>query len=229
MKLPGDTSQIVLDRTKSRIDNRQVKTHLLCALCEDRFSKNGERWVVGHGFRTPGSFALQTALKIAHPLAETDDGWAFSGRTTPGVEMEPLVYFGASVFWRATAHDWGCAAHRLAFGSRYQEEFRQYLLGTGAFPSNAALLIDVSDATTLLEIAAFPFGGRVDGTYSRYEFHIPGVQFTLFLGQRMLEAARRLCAVHSSEQWIFLSCNPRGLTLASDMMADRIQSLDRLG
>jgi hypothetical protein len=86
-------------------------------------------------------------------------------------------------------------------------------------------MIDVSDATTLLEVAAFPFGGRVDGTYCRYDFHVPGVHFTLFLGQRMPEAARRLCAVHSSEQWIFLSRSPGELILASDMMADRVKAL----
>jgi hypothetical protein len=136
-------------------------------------------------------------------------GWDY-----PGVELEPLVYFAASVFWRATAHDWGSAEQRLNFGSRYQEELRQYLLAQAPFPVNAALLIDVSEAETFLEIAAFPFGGKVDGTYYRYEFHIPGVQFTLFLGERIVGAARKRCVVHSSEKWIFLSRETRGFAMA---------------
>jgi|ERR1039458_8056010 uncharacterized protein YlaI len=231
MQHPGDRSHAILDRENLGINNpftsKQVKTYLLCDECEGRFSKNGEQWVMANGFHTSGMFPLQAALKAANYLAETDDGWAFSGGSIPGVEMEPLAYFAASVFWRATAHGWGCAAHRLDFGSRYQNMFQQYLLGKAAFPKDAALLIDVSDATSLLEVAAFPFGGKVDGTYYRYEFHIPGLKFTLFLGQRMLEGARRLCAVHTSEQWIFLSRDTRRLTLASEMMADRVKALNR--
>lgn len=222
MKLPGDTSQIILDRTNPRIENKQIKAHLLCAECEERFSKNGERWVMGNGVRAAsGTFPLQTALKNARPIHHAKDFSAFSGRTISTVEMDPLVYFAASVFWRATAHDWGRAENRLNFG-RYQEEFRQYLLDSTSFPMNAALLIVVSDAATLLEIAAFPFGGKVGGTYHSYQFNIPGVEFTLSLGQRVPESCRRICACCSPERWIFVGHGNASLQMAFDTMADRI-------
>jgi hypothetical protein len=233
MKVPGDTSQVILDRKRSRIEKKQIRTHLLCAECEDTFNKNGEAWVMGHGFHATGTFPLQNALKAAKPVAETDDGWAFSGVGVPDVRMDPLTYFAASVFWRASVHDWRCEEYRLHFGDGYQEQFRQYLLGQASFPCNAALIIDVFDATERLEIGCqnllvvspptFPYGGKVEGRYCKYEFDIPGVHFALFLGQRIPEAARRLCAVHSHERWIFLSTKAKAVSMTLDMMSDYVR------
>jgi hypothetical protein len=193
MQCPGDTSHIILDRQNLAVKNprtsKQVKDHLLCVECEDRFSKGGERWVMTNGFHSSGRFPLQAALMNATPAHQATDFSAYPGTTIPGVELESLVYFATSVFWRAAVHDWGDAEYRLQLGSHYQEEFRQYLMGVASFPNHVALLIEVSDASTLLEIPAFPFGGKTDGTYFSYRFHIPGVGFTLFLGKRIPEAA----------------------------------------
>jgi hypothetical protein len=214
MKLPGDTSQIILDRTNPRIENKQIKARLLCAVCEDRFSKNGERWVMGNGVRAAsGTFLLQTALTNSKPIHDAQDFSAFSGGTIPAIDMDSLVYFAASVFWRATAHDWGRPKNRLDFGG-YQEELRQYLVGSASFPMNAALLIVVSDATALLEIAAFPFGGKVAGAYHSYQFNIPGIEFTLSLGQRIPKSCRRVCAYSSPERLIFLGHGDTSLQMA---------------
>jgi hypothetical protein len=170
-----------------------------------------------------GTFPLQTALKNASPIHHAEDFSAFSGRMIPTIDMEALVYFAASVFWRAAVHDWGCPEQQLRLGSRYQEELRQYLLGRAPFPTHAALLIVVSDATELLEIGAFPFGGKVGGMYHSYQFNIPGVEFTLSLGLRLPEFCRRICAFHSPEKWIFFGHGNTGMKMASELMADRIK------
>jgi hypothetical protein len=220
MKLPGDTSQIILDRTNPRIENRQIRDYLLCAECEERFSKHGERWVMGNGVRSAsGTFPLQTMLNHATPIHDADDFSAFSGRAISAIDMEALTYFAISVFWRGSAHDWGCG-ERLSLGS-YQEEFRQFLLSSVPFPRNAALLIVVSNATTLLEIATFPFGGKLGGMYHSYQFDIPGVEFTLSLGQRIPGAVRRICASRSPDKWIFLGKGHASVQMALDLMCDR--------
>ncbi len=176
---------------------------------------------MGNGVRSAsGTFPLQTILHNATPIQHADDFSAFSGRTISAIDMEALTYFAISVFWRASAHDWGCAEHRLNLGS-YQEEFRQYLLSSAPFPGNAALLIVVSNATTLLEIATFPFGGKVGGMYHSYQFNIPGVEFTLSLGQRIPDAVRRICAFRSQDKWIFLGKGDASVQMALDMMSDR--------
>jgi hypothetical protein len=233
MQYPGDTSHISLDRKNLAVNNprtsKQVKDYLLCAQCEDRFSKNGERWVMTNGYHSSGMFPIQMALKNATPSHHAEDFSTYSGQVVPDIEMEPLVYFATSVFWRAAVHDWGDAEYRLQLGSQHQEEFRQFLAGTGSFPTNAALLIVVSDATTMLEIAAFPFGGKINGTYHSYQFNIPGVEFTLSLGQRMPRACRRICAFHSPERWIFMGHGNSSLQMASDLMADRARALTNCG
>ena len=38
--------------------NQQLKKHLLCADCEDRFNKNGEQWVLGYCNRAGKGFRL---------------------------------------------------------------------------------------------------------------------------------------------------------------------------
>ena len=85
-------------------------------------------------------------------------------------------------------------------------------------------MIDVADAAELLEIAIFPCGRKVDGTYYQYEFHIPGVKFTLYLGKRMPDDYRKLCAVRSSENWIFLSRETGSVSMALNMLADRARA-----
>ncbi len=229
MHFPGDTSHIIMDRQNLAVKNprtsKQVRDHILCVECEDRFSKGGERWVMTNGFHPSGSVPLQAALMNATPAHHATDFSAYPGTATPGVELEPLVYFAASVFWRAAVHDWGDAGYRLQLGSRYQEGFRQYLMGVAPFPNHVALLIEVSSAATLLEIAVFPFGGKVAGTYFIYQFNIPGVGFTLFLGQRIPGAVFRICTVHSPKRWIFRTHGNTGLLMAVDLMAERIRTL----
>ena len=46
--------------------NQQIKAHMLCADCEERFSKNGESWVLQHCFSLDFSTrALKKAERIA--------------------------------------------------------------------------------------------------------------------------------------------------------------------
>jgi hypothetical protein len=220
---PGDPTHIILSSEKHYRTSKQVWDYLLCRSCEDRFSNKGERWVVSNGFHASGTFPLHSDLKSAQALCKVGDGWAFSGRATAAVEVEKLTYFAASVFWRAAIHDWQFE-ERLVF-CRYQEEFRQYLLGEADFPQNAALIIHVSDTPKPLAIATFPVGGKIDGTYYRYDFRLPGLLFTLFLGQRMPRAARILCAVRSPERMIFLSNKTEAHVeeMALDMIADQLR------
>src|SRR5215472_6701431 len=43
----------------------QVKDLLLCGECEQRFNRNGEKWVVDRCFQKPGDFPLQAILAAA--------------------------------------------------------------------------------------------------------------------------------------------------------------------
>ena len=112
--------------------SKQISDYLLCKECEDRFNKGGEKWVVENCWRSETDFPLQAALLKTTPLfTNGPDFTAYSG-SAPGVEVDRLAYFAASVIWRASVHQWkqyGHAPPRLALGP-YQELLRQYLLAS---------------------------------------------------------------------------------------------------
>src|SRR6266851_5737539 len=65
------------------------------------------------------------------------------GKKIPGVEIGKLAYFGASMFWRASVHDWRVGtdkSSRIALGL-FEEKLRRYLLGEIAFPDGVVLFI----------------------------------------------------------------------------------------
>src|SRR5438309_10471962 len=53
---------------------RPICDYLLCEDCEDRFSKNGETWVVDNVYQEGGGFPILEALKKAVP-------WGFAGQS----------------------------------------------------------------------------------------------------------------------------------------------------
>src|ERR1035438_7986244 len=84
--------------------SRQIKHHLLCSDCEDRFNKNGEmevlKWV-SDGKRFP----IVELLGRSVPFSMAQDFTVYSG-TTVGIDTEKFAYFALSVVWRAAVHQW---------------------------------------------------------------------------------------------------------------------------
>jgi hypothetical protein len=219
---PGDNKHVIINERTYFSTSRQVTARLLCRKCEQRFSSNGEQWVMENGFRGQGRFQLQDVLKASPSLGRTRTGRYFSGSDLPDVDVDRLSYFGASVFWRASIHRWPDQGG-IDLGSVYTEQFRRFLLGEDSFPKNAALVIHVSDAEKPMEGAYFPTGGRVTGAaYYRYTFMMPGMLFTLAVGGGLPEQLRQMCAVQSSGRLIFLSSRVQDLleSIAIDMMAE---------
>jgi hypothetical protein len=194
---------------------RQVKKHLLCDDCEDRFNARGENWVHANSLTAGGSFLIRDALQRANPL-----GWAevngengiehiatYSGINTPGIEIDKLIYFAVSVFWRAAATDWdvcGRTLHRLPLGP-YEGTLRDFLMDEGPFPEDATLVIFVASEEKPLRGACFPIGSKAEGKYFKYNFHIPGLGFALSLGKLIPQAIREMCAVRSPNRIVVLT------------------------
>jgi hypothetical protein len=219
---PGDNTHVVVTGRTYFTTSRQVTAHLLCSECEQLFNRNGEQWVMENGFRGRGSFKIQTVLKESPPLGHTRSGSYFSGSDLPGIDMDRLTYFGASVFWRASVHRWP-DQNGIDLGNAYEEHFRQFLIGKAPFPTNAVLVIHIADAETPMEWACFPTGGRVTGAaYHQYTFMLPGMLFTLAVGGGIPNQIRFMCAVRSSRRLIFLSARVQDLaqSIAIDMMAE---------
>jgi hypothetical protein len=103
-----------------------------------------------------------------------------------GVKVQQYLYFAASVFWRASARSWshdGRLIYQIDLGSLYLQQFREYLLGTAPFPSNARLFVHVRSDDSAGFATVFPCTSRIKGTL-RHKFCVPGILFILFLGQQ---------------------------------------------
>jgi len=72
--------------------------------------------------------------------------------------------------------------HQIELGVRYQGRFREYLLGNAEFPSNAALVVQVSNSHTPLQVFSFPYSkGTLTGNH-QHSFFAQGILFWLFVG-----------------------------------------------
>jgi len=85
----------------------QAKQYLLCHDCEHRFSLNGEKWVAENCYRPwKNTFRLRENLERAQPILSGPQGGAYDASKIPGIYIKKLVYFGASVIWRASLQSW---------------------------------------------------------------------------------------------------------------------------
>jgi hypothetical protein len=70
LRAPGEKNPnpVVVNRNTQKQTSQQYRGHLLCAICEDRFNKGGEKWVLTNGWRTETDFPLRNALLAATPI-----------------------------------------------------------------------------------------------------------------------------------------------------------------
>jgi hypothetical protein len=141
------------------------------------------------------------------PIYEKDGTRLIAANRVPEVHVPKLVYFAASVFWRAAVHNWQSPtgeAH-IELGKSYEEQFRQYLLGDADFPAHAVMLVTVSTSQNPLPIVGGPHSGIEPGRYHVHKLVIPGVTFRLIVGKVMPAVMRSACIFRSPQNLIYFS------------------------
>ena len=160
--------------------SRQVQDHLLCFDCEQLLSKNGESWFLANCLRKAGDFPLHTALFAASSITHQTVK-VYHAANVPGVDISALMYFAASIFWRASVHKWR-ECKQINLGP-YQEELRTYLLGQTLFPLQSTLVVSIPETLTeFTNLVMFPYGGRSDA-YHTHKFLIRGIGYSLLTGK----------------------------------------------
>ena len=87
--------------------------HLLCEACEDLLNKNGERWVLSNNYRLDGPSPLYRGAPLCESRSEVRQRNCNSSLAVPFIDIEKLIYFGTSLFWRASAADWNIGAEKV--------------------------------------------------------------------------------------------------------------------
>jgi hypothetical protein len=199
--------------------SKQVTDYLLCADCEDRFNRNGEKRVIENCWQAEGRFPILAALTAATPVHSGEAGFrAFEGRSIKGIDADQLGYFAASVFWRAAVRQWSPigehSSARLDLGA-YAEELRLFLLGEAGFPTDVVLSVNVNASTTILanEYAVLPFLKARRADCDQYKLLIPGLGFEMFVGKDIPAGVRAMCLIRSPQGFLFTSDRMEEATL----------------
>ncbi|HWA94053.1 MAG TPA: hypothetical protein VG844_05585 [Terracidiphilus sp.] len=204
VKSKENPNPVLITKEVTLTSSRQPKDFVLCAECEERFNENGERWVLANMAREE-SFHLQAFLSAQGPIDQNEDFAIFAGAKIQSVNIDALVYFAMSIFWRSSIHSWpGITSRTEQLNLReFLEPIRQFLLG-GKFPQNAAIFITVWPKLDVPRIAYTPREGEAPG-YRVFNFMIPGIEFRLFLGSAIPPVLFQTCAQQSELRCIFSS------------------------
>lgn len=146
---------VMMDGTISLVTSRQITGYFLCGDCEQRFSKFGETWVLGNMWKRTSGFPLQDLLSSIEPVYATDSFAQYKTNNIPEIDMDALVYFALSIFWRGSAIVWRSAGGPLFPGidlGPFEEPVRRFLLG-GEFPKDIVVLVAVWPLKEVLHAA----------------------------------------------------------------------------
>jgi hypothetical protein len=86
--------------------SNQAAQYLLCGDCEQSFSAKGERYSLTNCYRPDGSFPFRDALIRNSPHRFQGEDLYYYGSRLLRPDLEPLRFFAASVFWRASVAQW---------------------------------------------------------------------------------------------------------------------------
>lgn len=180
----------------------QLRGYTFCKECEKRLNTNGERWVLAHlpkDYKRP--FPLQDALIPAQPAILGDNINIYEGQKLAAFDMDQLIYFGMSVFWRGACRKWktstGSVAPPVDLGEHY-DPIRKFLLG-GPFPQNVHIVVLIHNLKPVGN-AALPVQRAQSGYSDFYWFYVNGLGFMLFLGDHSSPEAESLCAQHGANR-----------------------------
>jgi hypothetical protein len=190
---------VLVTRTKMIQTSAQIQVPLLCDPCEQCFNERGEKWVLSKCRQSPSSFPLAETLSLCQPIASTDDTAIYRADDCIDVDVNQLIYFAASIFWRASVY-------RPPFDRRenpvrlgpYEEEFRRFLRDLDAFPRKSALWVTVIPPDRATPVFLPPYGRKdsYEGVSCHcYTFSCHGLTLDLFLGKTIPPICRRYCIV----------------------------------
>ncbi|MFZ0856024.1 MAG: hypothetical protein WAN10_04140 [Candidatus Acidiferrales bacterium] len=200
----GNQDPHLLTAKGGRPSSHQVKDYVLCWDCEQRFSKNGEHYVMGLLTKRNKIFPLLEMLNNVAPTMKGPSWKMYSSSDTPIIDRDKVAYFAISVFWRASVHTWELEngeQTRIRLGDKYNEQVRKYLLGETSVPKNASLQVIVcSDVTN--QNTFFPPQENQKVRDRSVIFLARGVLFFFRMSSTLQGFQQRLSVVNNKQGWI---------------------------
>lgn len=190
----------------------QMKKHLLCSDCEQRFSSNGEAWVSTYTHQVGRGFKLQQSLARLNPRETLGSGVVYHAADDPTLDWAKLAYFALSIFWRGTVDPWTKDQGEKPFilvDATLRECLRLFLLGEEDYPQGIMLMLKVSSTLSAsAHMISFPSNGDIELPGRRWPqctFVVPGMIFTLVPGPGVPETyVQQGCLIRGTGHPVFL-------------------------
>lgn len=220
-------SPVVLSNDELVQSSTQLSDYLLCSDCEQEFNTNGESWVLANIPRDYGEeFPILEALKAEAAILEDGGTKAYAGAKVKSLDMEKIVYFAMSIFWRGAAHVWESSLHSQAPDVHlcgYEEPIRQFLLGASPLSEDVSLTVYVCPNGGVLNAMLVPWDAHLPEC-SRYLFYVSGLGFVLHFADKLAPQFKATCAYHSPDKVIMLSGDFENLI--RDILRDQVKNRD---
>lgn len=169
----------------------QVAQDFLCDECENRIAKNGEEYAIKVCAQSDGFVLKDILTQIKPDKRDAALGDLFLYDTVNSVNREALIYFALSVIWRASAKkNWGVEeleSYYNALGP-YEEMLRVFLLTKErtALQKIFIMVEVITDGSAPLAYMFFPSCRNNELGCHIHEFGIPGLNFTILVGNSQL-------------------------------------------
>jgi len=150
----------------------------------------------------------------------------YAGAKVTSLDMEKIVYFAMSVFWRGAVHNWWSRLHSEAPDVHlcaYEEPIRKFLHGTSPLPHEVALTVFVCPNGSVLNAMLVPWEAPLPEC-SRYFFYVSGLGFVLHFADKLAQQFRKTCAYHSPDKVIVVSMEFENLI--REILLDQVKSRD---
>jgi hypothetical protein len=186
----------------------QVQDYFLCWDCEQLLRASGEDWVMRNCWQLDGTFplqqhldkysadAVQFAADMMTPLTKR-----YIASKIKELDAKKLIYFGVSVFWRASAHQWPGKRMPNGLLGEYEDRLRPYLMGKEDLPMSAALWVAVpmsNDASSCCFVIEPARGKQQPGASIFARFYFLGIGFQFLLGDRLPKRYLDQCLAHGN-------------------------------
>lgn len=187
--------------------SKQLKQKLLCASCEDKFSRLGEDYFARICFQGAGTFELRRELHGLTP-DEIPSGrkmWLECSAESV-LNTSAIKYFVVSILWRHSI----CSVSGFAsqykgmLGKKYEEQFRLFLVEEMNFPENVQILSYVDYNAERASMISHPSCEKcsVSGVSVRtHSFTVPGVRFRVLVGGGVERLKREINSDLIFYQW----------------------------
>jgi hypothetical protein len=188
-----------------RLTDYQVQHPLLCLVCEDVLNKGGETWLNPKLASLPKSFPLHDIVVSGPAFNEDETGAMYFAAENPEVDVLKLTHFALGIFWKASAHSWkGKETKPMIDLGQHAEPIRMWLRDGGEVPKYVYLSVALSRSENVLIVFSGPVP-RVTEIGPTFVLFVPGVVFTLYVGEGIDDETKQICLHSNPAQPILVS------------------------